>query len=251
MLPPNELETVYLFVRKTTDWGNEAVFRAQLDPGFAPKVQTWNNTLSMPYHVFRARLCEIADATHGRSGGTKAYQWRDIPDGAIVLPTDDDDWFAPGVARHIAGAMQRGADGCLWTQSVVEIPINFMHRVNLAARKFIPAIGPKWLCATNNYAFRKKPGSERLIGHMGASKAFASDQMRSARLSERMSIHNRTLASITSLAFTKPTISAHYLRRKAKQYERLYRKPALASGLEWTGPYVRQMAELMRELAGG
>jgi hypothetical protein len=65
MLPPNELETVYLFVRKTTDWGNEAVFRAQLDPGFAPKVQTWNNTLSMPYHVFRARLCEIADATHG------------------------------------------------------------------------------------------------------------------------------------------------------------------------------------------
>ena len=242
------LENVYLLVRKTTDWSDEATFRVQLDPSFAPKVETWNSTLSIPYHVFRKRLCEIADETHASTGARKVFAWQDIPPGAIVLPTDDDDWFAPEAALRVAEALEQGDEGCLWTQSVLEVPINFMHRLNIAARRVIPAIRPKWLCATNNYAFRKTPDSERLVGHMGASKGFASARMRIALLRERLSIHNRTLASITSLAFKKPQISTIHLKWKAAEYNRLYLKPDLPSGLEWTRPYVRRMVELAKEL---
>ena len=78
------LENVYLLVRKTTDWSDEATFRVQLDPSFAPKVETWNSTLSIPYHVFRKRLCEIADETHASTGARKVFAWQDIPPGAIV-----------------------------------------------------------------------------------------------------------------------------------------------------------------------
>jgi hypothetical protein len=144
--------------------------------------------------------------------------------------------------------LEQDDEGCLWTQSVLEAPINFMHRWNIAARRVIPTIRPKWLCATNNYAFRKTPDSERLVGHMGASKGFASARMRIALLRERLSIHNRTLASITSLAFKKPQISTIHLKWKAAEYNRLYLKPYLPSGLEWTRPYVRRMVELAKEL---
>jgi hypothetical protein len=238
----------HLFVRRTTDWSDENVFGAQLEPAFAPKVETWDGAFRMPYRVFRNELAKIASENHAALGCHRTDVWDDIPIGAIVLPSDDDDWFAPHLLSRIASVIGPGDLGCLWTQSVLEVPINFLHGVNLIARRIVPSIAPKWLCATNNYAFRKTDAAKALIGHMGASKAFGSPDFQVVEISERLSLHNRTLASITSMAFNKKRMSASELQRKACKYRRLYASPQLPRGLEWAASGIRRMAELMDAL---
>jgi hypothetical protein len=52
---------IYIWVRETTDWQNERTFLAQVDPKFRPKVELWNDTFDMPFHVFRHKLRAIAN----------------------------------------------------------------------------------------------------------------------------------------------------------------------------------------------
>ena len=54
---------IYLCIRQTTDWADEAAFRAQLPPLYAPTVQLWNDTFNIPYHLFRHRVRQIAADT--------------------------------------------------------------------------------------------------------------------------------------------------------------------------------------------
>ena len=242
------MQTVFLLIRKTTNWEDEKAFFAQLSPSLLPKVEAWNRIFRMPYHMFRQAIRDIALQNHGAIDGVVLADWENIPTGAIVLPSDDDDWFSTDVARRVAETMAAEDEGVLWTQSVLEQPINFMHGMNLRARKIMPWVGPKWLCSTNNYAFRKSASADSLVDHMGASRGFGTSGLRAARIADRLSIHNRTLASITSLGFGKISISGAELRRKADAYRKTYNKPSLPEGLEWTQPYVQCMAELMASL---
>lgn len=239
------MTTVHLLTRKTVDWRDERAFLDQLPKAFAPKVEAWNATFHMPYHLFRQAIREIAIGNHEAIAGAVPATWDAIPVGGIVLPSDDDDWFSPDVASSVASAIDDGIDGIHWTQSVLEVPINLLHRVNLAARRVFPWLKPKWFCATNNYAFRKTDGSADLLSHMLASRRFTSGRMHTAFVPRRLSLHNRTLASITSMAFGEATISRDTLRRKADGYRRLYDRPGMAAGLEWARPNVRAMRELM------
>ena len=238
----------YLLIRKTVDWRDEAAFFAQLSPEFAPKVETWNETFRTPYHLFRQAIREISIRNHAAVAGLTPASWEQIPDRAIVVPSDDDDWFAPDLAHRIADAFPESDDGIHWTQSVLEVPINGLHRARLAARRIFPWMRPKWLCATNNYAFRKGSAADDSVVHTRASRQFESGKLRVSFVPERLSLHNRTLASITSLAFRKPTISASALRRKADAYRRLYDHPALPEGLGWAAAEIRSMRDVMADL---
>ena len=242
------MHSIYLLIRKTTAWQDESAFHAQLSPAFAPKVEVWNRTFRMPYHLFRHAIRGVAISNHDAMEGVLPATWDDIPDKAIVLPSDDDDWFSPDIASSISRSMAAHHDGVHWTQSVLEVPINRLHRVNLVARRVIPWVGPKWLCATNNYAFRKNSAANDCLAHTRASRQFASGRFDVALIPRRLSLHNRTLASITSLAFERPTISMAELRRKADQYRRLYGRPGLPAGLEWAAPQVRAMRDVMADL---
>ena len=51
---------IYLCIRQTVDWADEAAFRAQLPPEFASTVRLWDETFDVPYHRFRQRVREIA-----------------------------------------------------------------------------------------------------------------------------------------------------------------------------------------------
>jgi hypothetical protein len=250
---------IYIWIRQTLDWGDEDAAQAQIFESFRPKSDRWDATFTMSYPRFRHRLAQIADRNHAQVEGAVRAQWDAIPDGALVLPVDDDDWFAPSTARELERHLDPGVDGCVWPSRWVEVPIDLHRRLGLMRRRLIPSTPMKWICTTNNYAVRKTPGAEAVLGHhMEASRWFeqqlAGAEGRVRRLEPTLSVTNRSLASQTALGQSTPTISRATLLRKYRRYRRLYRRPP-APGLEWSRPWLDQMAELMRELevkdAGG
>ena len=240
---------LYLWVRATANWEDERAFLAQLDPAFKPKVELWNDTFDLPYHRFRHEIRRIARLNLARVEKATVLPWSDIPDGALVAPVDDDDWFAPNVARVLERVHDPQAIGYRWTSSFIEVPINLGHRLGLLRRALFPRTPPRWICTTNNYAALKGPDAKLLLEkYTVASERFAGpDAARVRRIDQRLSVMNRTLASQTSLGFLRPSIRRSELLRKFDRYRALYTAP-LAPELAWCRPYREMMADLMRRL---
>ena len=51
---------IYIVIRKTLDWANEAAFRAQIPEEMRAGIEMWNATFNMPYHQYRSELKRIA-----------------------------------------------------------------------------------------------------------------------------------------------------------------------------------------------
>ena len=224
--------------------------RAQIPPGFGPSVELWNATFDMPFHVFRHRVKQMAALNHSRVEGAVVSEWDEIPDGALVLPVDDDDWFAPGAARALEGEADPEAIGYHWTSHWIELPMDFGHRLYLLRRRLLPGTPPKWLCSTNNYAIVKGPAArEPLRNHVEASRRFKGQWHGSVRrIERRLSVANRTLASQTTLlSLRKRQIGRRELLLKYRRHRKLYDRP-LPPDLEWCRPYAAMMADLMTEL---
>jgi hypothetical protein len=242
-------EPVYIWVRATLDWEGEEAVR----PGFQPPIDLWNAIFNMPFHLFRHRISEIARLNHSRVEGAVRAPWDEIPDGALVLPVDDDDWFSPDVGRVLASEFDPGVAGYYWTSSWVEVPRNLGHRLYLIKRRLFPWTPPKWICPTNNFAMVKAEGTKALLTwHTKASRWFESSieglsDQTVKRIEQRLSIYNRTLASHTSLTFNDSSISRSKLLRKFHRYRRLYERPP-PSELDWCQPYLEMMSALMGEL---
>jgi hypothetical protein len=242
---------IYICVRQTTDWTDEAGFWAQLPPQFRPTVEIWNATFKTPYHLFRHRLREIARMNLARVRNAVCADWDDVPQGALVLPVDDDDWFAEDVVLAVEKAAAPAFGGYRWESTFLEVPINLGHRLYLLKRRLLHT-PPKWICTTNNYAIVKTPESQTLFtSHIRASEWFHRHAAQVKTLDGRWSIMNRSLASRTSLGIVHPEtcrpIRTGTLLRKYRQYKELYRRPP-GSELQWCRPYVRMMDDLMREL---
>jgi hypothetical protein len=239
---------LYIWVRATADWADVEAFRAQLRPDFEPKVELWNATFDMPFHLFRAEVARIARLNQSRVAGAVRADWNQIPEGGLVLPVDDDDWFAPHVGEALENEHDPAAEGYYWTSTFLEVPIDLRHRLDLIRRRVL-RMPPVWACATNNYALVKGPDRKVLLdSHPDASRWVEGEgAAHTQRLERRLSAMNRTLASETSLAFPRPPIDRARLIRKYRGYKRLYRRrqpPELA----WTQPYVEMMSALMQRL---
>lgn len=241
---------IYIWVRSSVDWTDESAFRRQLSRDFAPKVALWDATFTLPFHVFRHRVWSIARRNHEAVAGAALASWDAIPEGALVLPTDDDDWFAPDVATTLAASEGGRAIGYRWPSRWVEVPTSRLHAFYLFRRRLFPWLPFKYFCSTNNYALVKGEWSAELLrAHVPASTWFLEhpppETVRIARVS---SVANRTLASQTTLGFPRRRIGRREIVRKFHRYKRLYRStppPELA----WARPYLTMMGALMDELA--
>ncbi len=237
----------YIWVRATANWADEAAFLAQLDPRFKPHVDLWNDTFDMPFHIFRHEVRKIAALNLSRVDGATLAPWDEIPEGSLVVPVDDDDWFAPDLVRILGKAMDPHAAGCYWIQSWVEVPLGFGHQLGLLRRRVFPRTAPRWICTTNNYALRKGPDATLPRSHVRASAWFMGEgRDRVRRIDERLSVANRTLASMTSLRWRKPPFSRSRLIRRFRKYQSLYRAPL--PELAWCEPYLQAMTALMDRL---
>lgn len=244
-------EPAYICIRETVDWADEAAFRAQLPPEYAPTIALWDATFNIPYHLFRHRLREIASANLSQVRGAHIAAWDDVPAGALVLPVDDDDWFAPDAVEVVQAARQPDRMLYRWPIEFLETPIDWMHAVALMGRRWF-GTAPKWICSTNNYALIKTADATRLFrSHVAASHWVAANAARTGVLREHVSLMNRTLASRTSLHIVKPErvrdTSRVLLLRKYARYRRLYAR-RLPADLAWSRPYVAMMHDLMQQL---
>jgi hypothetical protein len=236
---------IYIVVRRTTDWGDEAAFRAQIPENVRAGVALWNATFDMPYHLYRRELKRIAECNLSQVAGARCVRRDGIPAGSLAVPVDDDDWFAPGLAAVLEGTCDDGRFGCYWPSRFLEVPISFGHRLGLIRRALVPGTRPRWLCTTNNYAVRMRPETASLVdGHIQATRWFLAHPSAVQHIAQPLSLMNRTLASVTQLR-THPSRSL--LLRKHRRYQRLYAKPA-PPDLGWCEPYLAMMRDLTAEM---
>ncbi len=242
---------IYICIRQTLNWENETEFWSQLPTQFKPTIQVWNQSFNSPYHLFRQRVREISRINLSALPGAACVDWNDVPQGELVLPVDDDDWFAENVGTVLEKARDGQHHMYRWESSFLEVPIDFGHRLYLLKRRLFRT-PPKFICTTNNYAVVKSHQSEPLFrSHIRASEWFHSHRKSVKELGTSLSIMNRTLASRTSLGMMRPEsckpIRKATLLRKYWQYRALYKRP-LEMELAWCRPYVRMMDDLMDEL---
>jgi hypothetical protein len=238
-------------VRATIDWRDEAAVDAQLFPEFRAKRALWDATFGLPYHLFRHRVKEIAQRNLAEVRGVTVSSPADLPDGALVVPVDDDDWFAPDLADHLARAYDPAARGYRWPLRVMQarLPGNPLSRLLHGRRDPLRAEHTEWTCGTNNYAVLYEGAwKETLRSHGEASRRFDAEPGAVRRLDATLSLQNRNLSSQTLLGWRKPPIGRNKLLRRYRRHRRFYHRVALPPGLAWARPYVAAMAELMDEL---
>lgn len=240
---------VYIWVRSTVDWADPAEPLDALVGGVRKKVVTWNETFEMSYFAFRRRVVEIARLNQSRVEGAVVAEWEQIPEGALVVPTDDDDWFAPDLVSALSSLLPAGAIGFNWKPAYLEVPIDISHVLHLAKLRFWPGARRHWICTSNNYALRKSAEAKPVLAsHVAASEwAERGGVERMAPLGVRLSVQNRTLASQTAMGVRSDEVSPRVLLLKRRAYRRLYRRADL-NGVAWARPYAEMMAELMAEL---
>jgi hypothetical protein len=228
---------------------NEKVFLEQLQDAFRPKVEAWNAVFSMPYNVFRHRIKQIAQLNLSRVENATCTTIDVTPEGAIVVPVDDDDWFSPELGNILSTEFDRNKTGYYWEGSFLELPPHFLIRAGQFMLHTLTGWKPKvWTCSTNNYAFIK---NDRLVpllmSHVSASGYFDSEKEKVKRIDGHLSLMNRTIASQTSLEWRKPTITKRELVKKFHGYKDLYSRIELPE-LGWSKPYIVMMRDLMDEL---
>lgn len=241
---------IYIWVRTAVDWSDEEAFWAQVPDRVRPRVELWNATFRMPFHVFRGRVEKIARLSLSRVENAVVAPWDEIPQGARVAPVDDDDWFAP----DLDAALDRewgDALGVNWNPLWLGVPSDFSHWRYATRRALLPFTPAHWTCDTNNYAVVKNAGARAVCEHhFPATKWFEGPgRDRVKRISGRLSVNNRTLASQTSLRRARrlgePTRAR--LIRRMWRYRLVYRTP-WPPRPAWCRPYVALMASLMDEL---
>lgn len=245
------IDTTYICIRETVEWADEAAFRAQLVPEFAPTVDLWDATFNIPYHLFRNRARDIARTNLAQVRGARMAAWEAVPEGALVFPVDDDDWFSPDAAEALQARRLPGRTLYHWDASFLESWTTPGHLLYLWKTRLLRT-PPMWICSTNNYAVVKSRESEPLFrSHVAASRWVPDHRGQVEKLSGRWSLMNRTVASRTTLGIVRPHlvrgISQRTLLAKYRRYLRIYRQDP-GPQLAWARPYIALMGELMAQL---
>jgi hypothetical protein len=241
---------IYLVPRHSPDWTNEAAFWAQLPEKMKGRVELWNETFRVPYWVFRQRLGELARQNWASLPGVTVVRCEEVPDGELVLPCDDDDWYSPRVGPTLEGARQAKIALYRWPGRFLEVPRDLRERLGTLRRRWLPRTPParRYYCATNGYAVTKGALDPRALqSHVFAGRWSTAHRTLTRELEHPLSVMNRSLASQTQYNRGR-RISRAELIARYRRYLHLYQTPPAAK-LSWMTPHVDVMRDLMLELA--
>jgi len=236
---------IYICVRRTLDWGSKAAVDAELIESFRPKVELWNATFNIPFHEFRRRLKVIAELNLERVENAQRASVKAAPPGALLVPVDDDDWFSPDLANRLLDEFDPSISCYYWSRHILE-PGRHVRRIKGLLKEFLTG---EVIFATNNYAIRNVGDLADLTGpHMLAHRHFQATPEQVKYLPAALSMHNRSLASQTTLGMGSRPLTRDELMERFDRYRTLYAKPYLSRGLRWAAPYITLMSELMDAL---
>lgn len=238
---------IHICVRQTLAWQDEALVRAHINPRFRQKFETWNETFTMPYHLFRVHLREIAADNLRRVAGTVVSDISRVPEGDIVVPIDDDDWLAPDLAARITPHLNAAAVLIVWERLALERTPWLRSARRWAGRALRR---PDYPCKTNNYAVRWR--HDRLditLNHVRASEHAGAHPSDVAKIGGTLAIQNRSLASQTTLAWKRPAIRRAELIQLFHAHRTIYARWRPSPTLEWATPYVARMNDLMARVS--
>ncbi|MGE0702596.1 MAG: hypothetical protein AB7F99_12220 [Vicinamibacterales bacterium] len=240
--------SVHIWVRRTLDWRDDALVAEQLVPEVRPFVEVWNATFAMRYNVFRQRMKDVAALSLSRVEGAQiTARFEDIPDGAMLVPVDDDDWFAPDLAHRLLNAYDTEARGYSWNRELIEPQSRLLGLRRTVARwRERPT---KYTCKTNSYALRKDPGVQPFaLLHKRAGTYFDTYSREIRRVDGTLGVQVRNPASWSESRRANCEPTAEWFRQLSGRYRQTYAGWRLRSDVRWAQPYLAQVAELMREL---
>jgi hypothetical protein len=244
---PHVQRPIHICVRTTLDWRDEALVRAKILPRFRAKFDTWNATLTMPYHVYRQRVKEIAELSLSRVEGAQRSRLDEVPMGHLMVPVDDDDWFAPDLAVRLSGEQTAGKTCFLWRQMVIERP----HPIRKTYLRLAALVGrgDRVICKTNTYAFVNAAKMRDVaLSHEVASTHFLAHPADVRRIPAALAVQNRHLGSQTALRHRRPTVDPERLVELLAEHQARYSSWRLPRDLQWARPYVDSMAELLLDV---
>jgi hypothetical protein len=237
-----------LCIRRTLPWHDPAAALAAMVPNLRPRVVLWDATFDIPYTEFRRRMAAIALDNMSRVANAKVARLDQVPPGALVVPTDDDDWFSPELAERVLEQEQAGVDGYHWKRSTLEA-YRRAPRWRLFGGARERRDTSSFTCATNNYALRYQPEHAMLVmSHVQASEHFDANAARIRRIDASLSVQNRNVASQSALGKKRPSFTREDLLASLDRHRKLYRRLRLPPELAWAKPYADAMRELTEAL---
>ncbi len=181
----------------------------------------------------------------------RRWRWDDIPEGALVMPTDDDDWFAPHAAEALERMRPPDITAYVWEASFAETPDvvrppPLPHPPRAVA---LDAAGMELLHQQLRDGEEREHLRPARRSHAASAWVDGAAPGEVLYLPDRLSMVNRTIASRTQLSAgdrSHPSTPAE-MRRKLARYRRRYGRIDL-SDAPWARPYVAMIAELTGEL---
>ena len=124
----------------------------------------------------------------------------EVPDDAVVVPIDPNDWLAPELARRIEAARDTACIAWHWRREVLSVPHEDGRKGLSLWRRRRRRSEPD-LCGGCNYAITNRTAFAAVIASPhSASDYFAANGNFVRELPQTLGIENRSLASRSSLA---------------------------------------------------
>jgi hypothetical protein len=201
-------------------------------------VDLWDSTFGITYFGIREQMKQIAKRHLKSIKGAEIVDLADFrPDGAgAICFVDDDDWFAPDLAEHLAC---RGRfDGFVWTH----IAAGFLTS---PLQRWLPGES-ELLCYTNNYAvsaeYARQNGIAHITEHWQADPIFRS--LRIDKILHPLSVANKHPGSVV---FLERGLEGQFTRDRIKDvvarfvHGTRFIDDHSLRGAEWAGPLIREV----------
>jgi hypothetical protein len=237
-----------IVLRQTPDWGRlDYGYLDTLGPferltglpdGFLRRfIGTWDETLKVPFFTIRQQLKDLSLRNFAAVADAclvPLEQARtELPEGDILLFTDDDDWYAPDIVPRLLAAAGE-AEGLVWNSAMFTGGLRLRDQFH---------------CFTNNYAVHARLIARCGLGiidkvdqHFRANQVFIRKPTLEARyLPDCLSVANKHPAS-PALFFLhhKDAVSKAHVAQQVEGFLAGWEGLELPPELEWARPCMEE-----------
>ncbi len=273
----NTLRPVYIILRQSPDWAKQTYADLDATRSFCriigrpetyiiDRVLLWDKTFRISFFAARQVMKEISlDNFRSAEGATLVpiAEIHSVLDrNALYLFTDDDDWYHPQIARHLAPIDPRACDVIQWLAATLDEGVKLWD--------------DHYACSTNGYAVSgevllQRPGNiKRVTQHFDAQATFVRKSYASVlrrigyaslyrrltvrgfqsivRLSDYLSITNKHAASTLSLAVLGDAMSSEILVDLIRRKLEANKKISLPDACSWARSMIERVNEFMERL---